>query len=94
MSVYNPQGKPHLFLERLEERELSFVALAEHMSGGTMSAKKRKTFHTLMSMLDDGLITGSRGGYFITRSGVDALQALRAGKPVMIGASSSVRLFG
>lgn len=93
MSTYNPQGKPHLFLERLADGELSFVALAEQMNGGTVAAKKRKTFHTLSAMLKDGLIAGSRASYVITQAGSDALQGLRAGKPVAIVATSSVRVF-
>lgn len=85
MSTYNPGGKPSLMLERLSEADCDFNRLAELMPGGTVSARKRKAFHSITNMLADGLMGGSRARYFITQAGSDLLQGLRAGTAVEVG---------
>lgn len=94
MSTYNPQGKPHLMMERLDEAPCDFNRLAEVMPGGTVAAQKRKAYHTLSSMITDGLVGGGRARYFITQAGADLLQGLRAGSAVDVGRSApNARVF-
>lgn len=92
MTIYNPNGKPAKMLERLSEADCDFNRLAEVMPGGTMSARKRKGFHTISNMLSDGLIGGGRSRYFITQAGRDLLEGLRAGSPVQASAPNA-RIF-
>lgn len=95
MSTYNPNGKPHAILERLAQADCDFNRLAEVMSGGTVSAKKRKAYHTMHVMFQDGLMGGSRSRYFITQAGRDMLVWLRAGTAVEAGAAApNARVFG
>lgn len=67
---------------------LNFKALAERIDGGTMSAKKRRAYNILSAMERDGLISGQRSGFYLTRAGADALQALRAGHDVTISGAA------
>jgi hypothetical protein len=88
VSLYNPNGKPAKMLERLSEADCDFTRLAEVMPGGTVSARKRKAYHTISNMIADGLIGGGRSRYFITQAGQDLLQGLRAGAAVGVGQSA------
>jgi hypothetical protein len=66
-------------LERLADADCDFNRLAEIMPGGTQSAKKRKAYHSIDNRIEDGLMAGGRGRYFITQEGRDLLQALDSG---------------
>ncbi len=95
MATYNPGGKPHTIMERLSEGDCDFAPLAALMPGASLSAKKNKAFHTLVNMIDDGLVAGGRSRYFLTQAGRDLLQGLRGGNQVEVQRSApNARVFG
>lgn len=92
---FDPGGKAHRALKLLAAAPATLATMRRHVIGQAPSAnKRRKFFHVVGALLDDGAVEKDGEHYELTAGGQDLLKVLEAARPTeaIVGAPNA-RLF-